>query len=139
MSEELYQQTLMEHMREPRNRRELRDGEVDAEGRNPLCGDQIRLALAWRGEHLTALHWDGQACGICRASASMMSGLVEGRTRQELRELVASAMSWFHQEDAPAPGGEPEWLSLASVRGFSMRLRCATLPWTLLEQVVGDG
>ena len=139
MNNDLYSKTLMDHMREPLHRAELSDEDVSAQGRNPLCGDEIRLALTWDGERLSELRWDGKACGVCSASASLMGDVAAGWTREGLAALAAVVVDWIEGRRKAAPGPDMAWELLEGVKGFPMRAKCASLPWTVLGEGVGRG
>ena len=84
----LYQEVILDHNRKPRNYGALADANRKAEGHNPLCGDHITLALRLDGDRVGAIAFEGESCAICKASASMLTTNVKGRTTAEAETLI---------------------------------------------------
>ena len=84
----LYQEVILDHNRKPRNFGTLENASHSATGHNPLCGDHIGLALRLNGDAIDGIAFQGEACAICKASASMMTATVKGRTRQDAETLI---------------------------------------------------
>ncbi|MEX0325900.1 MAG: Fe-S cluster assembly sulfur transfer protein SufU [Puniceicoccaceae bacterium] len=131
--EELYQEIILEHNKRPRNFGPLEGATHQADGLNPLCGDELKVSLRQEEGRIAALHFEGQGCAISKASASMMSEAVEGRTCDEAREIAEKVFSAFQ------PGGpdlvleeDGEVAALLGVRKFPARIKCATLAWHAL-------
>lgn len=133
--QELYQQTIIEHNRAPRNFRRLAAPTRRAEGDNPLCGDRITVEVQLDGDRLKEVGFQGAGCAISQASASLMTCAVEGKTRAEAEAL-------FHEVHAmltAAPGSPVDparfgkIAALAGVRQFPMRVKCASLSWHTLR------
>jgi len=147
--DELYREVILDHFRQPRNRGELPDAEIKAEGTNPLCGDEITFSVklnpacpdvpgAGRGERIQQVRFMGKGCAISQAAGSMFTEQVQGKTFQEI-ERVIQAMKDLMQGKAPDPEldlGDLE--SLAGVRKFPVRVKCAALSWNVLEQGLND-
>ena len=85
--EALYQETILEHNRRPRNFRALDNATGHSEGRNPLCGDQVSVWVRLDGEHIAEATFTGQGCAIAKASASLMTAAITGKTRDEAAEV----------------------------------------------------
>jgi nitrogen fixation NifU-like protein len=129
---ELYQQTILDHHRKPRNLRGLPDADRRAEGFNPLCGDRVSVELKLGPDGRYAdVAFTGSGCAICTASASMMTECLRGRTPAEAEALFDG----FHRlvTGETEPGAAAEALGkltvFAGVREFPVRVKCATLPW----------
>lgn len=134
--DELYQSVILDHNRAPRNFRKLEDANRHAEGRNPLCGDQFEIWLRLEGDVIAEATFLGQGCAISKASASMMTQAVKGKTVEEARALFAK----FHGVIA---AGESEKLPsklevFRGVRAFPIRVKCATLSWHAMKKAL-DG
>lgn len=134
--DELYQSVILDHNRAPRNFRELADANRHAEGRNPLCGDQFDIWLRLEGDVIADATFLGQGCAISKASASMMTQAVKGKT-------VAEARALFEQFHGVIAGGEPDKLPsklevFRGVRAFPIRVKCATLSWHAMKKAL-DG
>ena len=85
---QLYQEVILDHDRKPRNWGELADATHRAEGHNPLCGDHIVLTVKADGDRLDAVNFRGESCAICKASASMMTAAVKGKSRLDAETLI---------------------------------------------------
>lgn len=135
--EALYQETILEHNRRPRNFRELPDATGHAEGRNPLCGDQVSVWVRVDGDRVAEATFHGQGCAIAKASASLMTAAVTGKTRAE-------ATAIFDRFHAMVTGKEPADPALGSLRvlegvsKYPLRVKCATLAWHAMKAAI-DG
>lgn len=130
----LYQDVILEHNRSPRNFRRMEDADRHAEGRNPLCGDQITVWLKLDGEVITDVSFHGSGCAISKASASLMTGAVKGKTRAEVDRLFDRFRGVVTGREGDAQGGELGKLAVFSgISAFPMRVKCATLPWHALK------
>ena len=134
---DLYQQIIIDHNRNPRNFKHLDDANHTAHGDNPLCGDQITLYVHLDGEVISDVGFQGSGCAISRASASLMTSAVKGKT-------TADAEALFHAFHAMVMGetgaAEPKTLgklaAFAGVRQFPARVKCANLPWHTLHAAI---
>ncbi len=139
---DLYQEIILDHNREPRNYGPLPDADHHAEGYNPLCGDQLNVYLRLAGDVIEDVHFDGSGCAISKASASLMTEAVKGKTVAEAEELFGG----FHDlltGDPSVRGEAPAQLGklavFEGVREFPVRVKCATLAWhTLHAALEGD-
>jgi len=139
---ELYQQTIVEHNRSPRNFKTLDHPTHHADGNNPLCGDQISLQLKVDGDVIKEVGFQGSGCAISRASASLMTSAVMGKTSRDAEQLFRV----FHDmvtggPDAPTdPTVLGKLAAFAGVRQFPARVKCANLAWhTLHAALQSDG
>lgn len=130
---ELYQQVILDHCRKPRNFQKPVGANRYAEGHNPLCGDQIRVYLHLAGDVIEDVGFEGSGCAISRASASLMTDAVKGKTEAEARALFEK----FHRMVTAEAGADPSELgrlaALSGVREFPVRVKCATLAWHTLQ------
>lgn len=140
---ELYQATILGHNKKPRNYRVLEDASHEADGHNPLCGDQLTLYARVDDEgRLEEVTFQGSGCAISKASASLMTDHVKGKTLDE----VHAEFERFHDLVTSPPGVEPRTEGLgklavfAGVREYPVRVKCATLAWHALRSALeGDG
>lgn len=131
----LYEQVILEHNRKPRNFREMPDANRKAEGYNPLCGDQftVYLKVAPDGT-IEDVSFQGLGCAISKSSASVMTTILKGKTRQQAEELFVK----FHNlvtspPDSPINADDLGRMAVFSgVREFPVRIKCATLAWHTL-------
>lgn len=131
---DLYQEVILEHSKAPRNYRELAVANQHAEGYNPLCGDHFTVYLQVEGDAIRDISFQGSGCAISKASASMMTQALKGRSKEEARKLFDR----FHKlvTTGEANGDRPELGKLAVFSGvseFPVRVKCATLAWHTLQ------
>ena len=128
---ELYQQVILDHNKKPRNFRKPEGANHSAEGYNPLCGDQLTVYMSLEGDLVTDVGFEGSGCAISKASASMMTQAVKGKSKEQAETLFKE----FHSMVTGELDEETEENHLgnlkifAGVREFPVRVKCATLPW----------
>ena len=135
----IYQELILDHYRRPRNKGLGDTADVrTAERRNPLCGDEIALALALDDDgRVRDVRFTGRGCSISQASASMLTEAVRGKTRAEAEALVARFSAMVHgDEEAAADPSLGELRALSGVSRFPARIRCATLAWSALAELL---
>jgi nitrogen fixation NifU-like protein len=130
---ELYQDVILEHSKAPRNYRELQTANHKAEGFNPLCGDHFTVYLDLEGDAIRDVSFQGSGCAISKASASMMTQMVKGKSTEEAVKLFEQ----FHELVTGQANGDREKLGklavFAGVSEFPVRVKCATLAWHTLQ------
>ena len=132
---DLYQEVILDHNKNPRNFRVIENAEHTADGKNPLCGDALRVYVAMDGDKITDVAFKGAGCAISKASASMMTQEVKGKTREEAEELFNE----FHRMvtgdlDIETDENDLGKLSIfAGVLEFPARVKCASLSWHTLN------
>jgi nitrogen fixation NifU-like protein len=130
---DLYQEVILEHSKAPRNYRELPNANQKAEGYNPLCGDHFTVYLEVEGESIRDISFQGSGCAISKASASMMTQSLKGKTRAEAEKLFEQ----FHKLVTSGPNGNSGELGkltvFSGVSEFPVRVKCATLAWHALH------
>ena len=132
---DLYQEQILEHNKAPRNYRELATANHMAEGYNPLCGDHFTVYLDLEGDSIRDISFLGSGCAISKASASMMTQRVKGKTTAEA-ERVFDRFHKLVTGQSPANGNRAELGKLAVFSGvseFPVRVKCATLAWHALH------
>ena len=138
---DLYQEVILEHNKNPRNFREISDADQYADGKNPLCGDVLRVYVAMDGDTITDVAFKGSGCAISKASASMMTQSVKGKTREQVEHIFEE----FHRMvtgdlDIETDDNDLGKLKIFSgVLEFPARVKCASLSWhTLNAALHGD-
>lgn len=129
---ELYQEVILEHSKHPRNYRTLETANHKAEGYNPLCGDHYTVYLDLQDGSIRDISFEGTGCAISKASASMMTQSVKGRTADEAEVLFGK----FHELVTGRAGSGDDIGKLAVFSGvseFPLRVKCATLAWHTLR------
>ncbi len=135
---ELYQDVILDHHRNPRNRGVLDDANRRSEGYNPLCGDRITLYARIEDGVIRDIAWEGSGCAICTASASVMTDALKGRTVEEFEALFGR----FHDlvtgppDEVPDTRGLDKLAVFFGIREYPVRVKCATLPWHTLKAAV---
>jgi nitrogen fixation protein NifU and related proteins len=140
--QELYQSIILDHNRRPKNYGELADATFSAEGRNPLCGDEVKVAIKVEDDRIEDVKFTAAGCAVSRASASIMTQAVKGKSRAEVEkifstfhELVTGA-SKPDEKEARALG---ELAAFSGVSRFPIRVKCASMPWHTLQAALrGD-
>jgi len=136
---DLYQQVILDHHRAPRNFRAVDGATHSAEGDNPLCGDTITVSLRVAGGVIEDIGFRGSGCAISRASASVMTTSVKGRTVAEAERLFDRFHRLLTGDGADAGAGLGKLAVFAGVTEFPSRIKCATLPWhTLHAALAGE-
>ncbi len=136
-TEALYQEIILEHNRKPRNFREMENADRTIEGRNPLCGDQLTLWVKMDHDAIVDVSFKGQGCAISKASASLMTAAVKGKSRAEAEHIFEQ----FHKlvlgqlpEDEQKELGSLR--ALGGVSKFPLRVKCASLAWHALHSAL---
>jgi len=137
---DLYQQVILDHNRSPRNFRFLESASHEAEGFNPLCGDRVKVFVEMAGDVVKDVGFQGSGCAISKASASLMTDAIKGKTEQEARDLFRK----FHEMVTATPDTPVERKTLgklavfAGVREFPVRVKCASLSWHTLQAALAS-
>ena len=143
---ELYQEIILEHGKNPRNLRKTENFNKDAEGKNPLCGDNVHIYLKLNEtKKVEDISFEGSGCAISMASASIMTDLVKGKNESEVREIIEDFLgmikenpelkSKYLKED-----DKTKLMCLSGVKQYPMRVKCATLSWhTLVSAIENKG
>jgi len=132
---DLYQTVILDHYRKPRNYGRPEGADRTAEGRNPLCGDHVKVYAKLDGDRVAAIGFEGSGCAISTASASLMTQIAKGRRKAEIEAIFAR----FREVVTAGADAHPDELAslgklevLAGVREFPARVKCATLAWHAL-------
>ena len=130
---ELYQSVILEHNRAPRNFRAIPEATRHAEGYNPLCGDHLKVWLKLDGDRIADVSFQGSGCAISKASASLMTTVVKGKTRDEVDRIFDSFRRMVTGAGGPADDLPVKLTVFAGVREFPSRVKCASLSWHALK------
>ncbi len=135
--DELYRDVILDHYKSPRGARPLAQPSVSEEGYNPLCGDEVTLELALADGTIEDVSVRGRGCSISVASGSLLAERLRGRSVDEARTVFAAFRSMLQGEAAPDEDLLGDLSVLEGVKNFPVRIKCALLPWTTLEQALG--
>jgi nitrogen fixation protein NifU and related proteins len=134
----LYQELILDHYRRPRNKGTLEKADASVDVKNPLCGDEIGLQVAFEGDCVCDLKFSGRGCSISQASASMMTQLVKGKSTAEIDAIRKQ----FRDLMLGTPSGDEAQLgslrALSGVSRFPARVKCALLAWNALESALAE-
>lgn len=137
---ELYQQVILDHNKKPRNFHKLETANRNAEGYNPLCGDQLIVYLQVEGDVVRDISFEGSGCAISKASASMMTQTVKGKSKEEAELLFNE----FHRmvtgelDEALEPHHLGRLTIFSGVREFPARVKCASLSWHTMHAALNN-
>ncbi|WON72996.1 Fe-S cluster assembly sulfur transfer protein SufU [Nitrosospira sp. Is2] len=138
-SKSLYQEVILDHNKKPRNYGTLDKATHHAVGHNPLCGDHLDIELNLDGERIDNIAFHGESCAICKASASMMTTVVKGKTRSDAETLIKEfremATGTLNLNDGHHLG---RLTVFAGVRDLPTRVKCAILPWHTLQAALNS-
>jgi nitrogen fixation NifU-like protein len=135
---DLYQEVILEHSKHPRNFREMEAANHKAEGFNPLCGDHFTIYVNMKDGAIQDISFQGSGCAISKASASMMTQTLKGKSANEAEELFTKFHDVVtgHTASSEAIG---KLAVFAGVSEFPIRVKCATLAWHALRAALhGD-
>ena len=139
----LYQEVILDHNKKPRNYGTLAHPSHQAEGLNPLCGDHIFVALNLAGDAVESIAFHGESCAICKASASLMTMAVKGKTPVQAEQLVHAFVDMATGRAPPEDRAEPlpgmaRLAVFSGIRDLPMRVKCAILPWHTLQAALNS-
>ena len=136
----LYQEIILDHNRRPRNFRELPNATCSADGKNPNCGDALTIWLQFEGDTVVDISFQGVGCAISKASASLMTLAIKGRTRTEAAAIFEKVHGLVTGTEADAATAKElgQLRVLGGVSKVPMRVKCASLAWHALKSAM-DG
>lgn len=135
--DELYREIILDHYRKPRNKARLEKADISVEGFNPFCGDEVAFQVKLDGHNrVEQVGFQGQGCSISQASASMLTEQLKGKTLEEFQEIARLFIDMMHGKELTDQ--EMEKLGdlevLQGVRKFPVRIKCALLGWSVMEE-----
>ena len=135
---DLYQEVILDHNRRPHNFRVIETATAKQEGYNPLCGDRLTLYLTVDGDVIKDVAFQGSGCAISKASASLMTDALKGKTVGEARELFEQFHDMITSNPETPPADLGKLSVLAGVREFPTRIKCASLAWHTMKAAVAS-
>ena len=138
--DDLYRDIILDHCRNPRNAQPLDDPDVAGRAVNPFCGDEVDLQIDLNSDHVAHVGVQGRGCSINQATASMLSEAIDGKS---VDEIVATAELFKSMMDGSTLSPEPlarlkDLHALSGVRQFPVRIKCALLAWSALEDAIEE-
>jgi nitrogen fixation NifU-like protein len=138
--DEIYKEVILDHYKNPRNKREMPDADLTCSKNNPLCGDEITVYVHAEDGKVLDVSFIGQGCSISQSSASMMTEAVSGKTVEGVEELSTSVRSMLSGEIEPDEDAFGELVALKGVVRYPIRVKCAVLAWDVLQEALaGEG
>jgi len=137
--DEIYRDVVLDHYRSPRGRADIASPDAHAEGKNPLCGDEIILEINFDGDRIREVAVKGSGCSISVASGSMLAELLPGKTREEAGRILEAFKGLMHGCEAPKDLDLGDLDALQGVNKFPVRVKCALLAWITLEDALAGG
>ncbi|MBI4300127.1 MAG: SUF system NifU family Fe-S cluster assembly protein, partial [Chloroflexi bacterium] len=136
--DDLYKEIILDHYRNPRNRRSIESPDAAWEGANPLCGDEVAIQLSINGDSIEDIAFQGQGCAISQASSSMLTDSLKGKRIDEAKALAIAFKEMMQGKDAVDFDEYGDLEALTGVMQFPVRVKCATLAWNVLEQTLKE-
>ena len=133
---DLYQEVILDHNRRPHNFRVIESPSAKQEGFNPLCGDRMTLYLALDGDVIKDASFQGQGCAISKASASLMTDAIKGKTVAEARDLFEHFHAMITSDTDTVAEDLGKLSVFSGVREFPTRIKCASLAWHTMKAAV---
>ncbi|MGJ8638012.1 MAG: Fe-S cluster assembly sulfur transfer protein SufU [Opitutaceae bacterium] len=135
---DLYQTIILDHNKNPRHYGALEGHTHTAEGFNPLCGDKLTVYLKLEGDQIEAVQFESASCAICKASASIMVAAVTGKSLAAAATMEARVEALLTTEVESDLEVDGDFASLAGVRAFPARVKCARLPWHTFQSALKE-
>ena len=136
--DDIYKEVILDHYKNPRNKRELPGAELQCHANNPLCGDEITVFAHVEGDSVAEVTFQGAGCSISQSSASMMTEAVTGVSVDDVRALTGEFRGMMAGEVEPDEESFGELVALKGVVQYPIRIKCAVLAWDVLQDAL-DG
>ena len=139
---ELYQEIILDHGKNPRNLRKTENFNKDAKGHNPLCGDKVHIFLKLNeNKKVEDISFEGEGCAISMASASIMTDMIKGKEKNEVKEIINDFLEMIKEKDEIKTNllkddEKTKLMCLSGVKQYPMRVKCATLSWHTLTSAI---
>jgi nitrogen fixation protein NifU and related proteins len=137
--DDIYKEVILDHYKNPRNKRELPDAELSCTRNNPLCGDEITVLAHVEDGKVLEVAFQGAGCSISQSSASMMTEAVTGVTVEEALDLAARFRGMMAGEVEPDEESFGDLVALKGVVKYPIRIKCAVLSWDVLQEALDAG
>jgi len=138
--DDIYKEVILDHYKNPRNKRDMPEAELTCSRNNPLCGDEIRVFVHADGDTLREVSFLGQGCSISQSSASMMTEAVTGKPVEDVQGLITQFRSMMAGDLDPSEEEFGDLVALKGVVKYPIRIKCAVLAWDVLQEALaGEG
>jgi nitrogen fixation NifU-like protein len=140
--DDIYKEVILDHYKNPRNKRELEGATGSCTRNNPLCGDEITVYVTERDGQIAELAFTGQGCSISQSSASMMTEALTGRSVDDAETMIKEFRAMMAGDAEPDEDEFGELVALKGVVKYPIRVKCAILAWDVLQEALqgaGEG
>ena len=134
--DEIYKETILDHYKNPRNKRELPGAELSCSRNNPLCGDEITVFVHEEDGKVAGVTFLGQGCSISQSSASMMTEAMNGKSVEDAERLIGDFRGMMAGDAEPDEDEFGELVALKGVVKYPIRVKCAVLAWDVLQEAL---
>lgn len=134
--DELYKEIILDHYRKPYGRVPVERIDYQAEGMNPLCGDEVHLCMQIKEKKIERVHIEGHGCSISTASSSMLAQILEGKTLEEAKNISQHLKNIMHGKTNGKNIDIGDLEALVGVKKFPVRIKCALLAWATFEEAL---
>jgi nitrogen fixation protein NifU and related proteins len=134
--DDIYKEVILDHYKNPRNKRELPDAQLSCSQNNPLCGDEITVFVNEKGDEIAEISFQGMGCSISQSSASMMTEAVAGRSVERARALAEEFRGMMAGQVEPDEDEFGDLVALKGVVKYPIRIKCAVLAWDVLQEAL---
>ena len=138
--DDIYKEVILDHYKNPRNKREMPEAELSCSKNNPLCGDEITVFAHADGDQVREVSFVGQGCSISQSSASMMTEAATGRSVEDAQDLIRQFRAMMSGDLDPSEDEFGDLVALKGVVKYPIRIKCAVLAWDVLQEALtGEG
>ena len=134
--DDIYKEVILDHYKNPRNKREMPGAELTCSRNNPLCGDEITVFVRTDSDVVREVSFVGQGCSISQSSASMMTEAVAGKPVEEVERLIGDFRAMMAGELEPSEDELGDLVALKGVVKYPIRIKCAVLAWDVLQEAL---
>jgi nitrogen fixation NifU-like protein len=134
--DEIYKEVILDHYKNPRNKRELRGANRSCTRNNPLCGDEITVYVAERDGQIAEIAFTGQGCSISQSSASMMTAALSGQSVDDAETMIKEFRAMMAGDAEPDEDEFGELVALKGVVKYPIRVKCAVLAWDIVQEAL---
>lgn len=135
---DLYQEVILDHSRHPHNYHAMADASRKANGHNPLCGDQVTVYLKLKNDQIEDVSFEGSGCAISKSSASIMTDLIKGKSKEETTILFERFRKLVTGEEKSSEDPTDKMSIFSGVSAFPTRVKCAVLAWHTLKSALDN-
>ena len=136
--DDLYRQVIVDHYSKPRNFGKPEHWDIEVEGKNPVCGDEITLYIQVNDNTISDCHFEGKGCSISMASASVMTELLKGKNLAETKRILSDFSNMLRGDKCSRCEDYGDIVAFEGVAKFPVRVKCALLAWKTIEEAVSD-